>query len=420
MRVLFASTYDAHGGAARAAYRLYQGVSKLDTACLVVKARTSDNPEIVCAGGKYSSYWGKRCSQLAGLLGRRQERPDLPPQLSVAPASIESVDFARQITGFQPDIVHLHWICNDFLSLDDIAGLRKPVLWTLHDAWPFTGGCHVPGRCLRYQDSCGSCPFLSSTKEDDWSRRLHTQKRDCYSKIALTVVAPSRWLAAAARSSSLLSNVRVAVIPNGLDVSRFRPLDKLMSRDILGLPRDRALILFGGMGSTTDPNKGFSLLLQALSQVSEPGIDAELVVFGASRGDLPGDFPVQVHFLGTLHDGATLALAYSAADVMVVPSIQEAFCQTASEAMACGVPVVSFRTSGLLDIVEHGVDGYAAEPFDPADLLQGIFWALDPVRSTELCHNARAKAVQKFSLDAVAAQYHTLYEQIMTLHDKSL
>lgn len=413
MRVLFASTYDAHGGAARAAYRIYQGVGRLDTTRLVVKSRTSDNPDIVCARGKESTYWDKRCYQLASLLGRRQERPILPPQMSAPPASIESADFAREVADFQPDLIHLHWICNDFLSLDDVAGLRQPVLWTLHDSWPFTGGCHVSGGCLRYQESCGACPYLDGTTEDDRSRRIYTQKRDCYQGLGLNVAAPSHWLAASARSSSLMKHARVEVIPNGLDVSRFRPLDKVISRSIMGLPIDRTLILFGGMGSTTDPNKGFTLLLQALSEPAVARMDVTLVVFGASRGDLPGDFPVPVHFLGTLHDDATLALTYSSANVMVVPSIQEAFCQTASEAMACGVPVVSFGTSGLLDIVEHGVNGYAAKPFDPADLLQGIMWALDPARSAELSSNARNTAVTKFSLDVVAAQYHELYQQIM-------
>ncbi|HBG06013.1 MAG: hypothetical protein A2075_15620 [Geobacteraceae bacterium GWC2_58_44] len=413
MRVLFVSTYDAHGGAARAAYRLYQGISRIDTARLVVKHSTSENPDIVTAGGKQLSPWERRRLRLASLLGR-QVRPVLPPQLSAPPQEAESGDLAREITAFAPDVVHLHWICNDFLSLEELARLRQPVLWTLHDSWPFTGGCHVPLDCLRFQDACGSCPLLGSCAEHDWSRQLHGKKRDCYAALSLTVVAPSRWLAARARSSSLLGSARIEVIPNGLDVSRFRPLDKLMAREILGLPKDRKLMLFGGMSSTTDPNKGFDLLLQALSGMPERGGDAGLVVFGASGGELPADFPVPVHFLGTLHDDATLALAYSAADVMVVPSRQEAFCQTASEALACGVPVVCFGSSGLFDVVHHGVDGYAAQPFEPADLLRGILWALDPARSGELSRNARAKAVGKFSLEVVAAQYHELYEQIMT------
>jgi glycosyltransferase involved in cell wall biosynthesis len=232
----------------------------------------------------------------------------------------------------------------------------------------------------------------------------------------LTVVAISNWLGDCARASSLFRQTRVEVIPNGLDTKRYHPMDKVMARQILGLPQDKHLVLFGAINALRDARKGADFLFNALKELSRTGkTDAiELVVFGGSQPPAPPDLMFPAHYLGFLHDDVSLALLYSAADVMVVPSIQEGLGQTATEACACGTPVVAFDTSGLRDVVEHRKNGYLARVLDAADLARGIAWVLgDFGRHQALRQAARQKAVQEFDLTTVAKRYHMVFQDVV-------
>lgn len=416
MRVLQVSTYDNHGGAARAAFRLLAGLKPVCDVRMAVRTKESGDPLVEQVAGKHWTFVQKRAYQLRSLL-QRPSREQAPAGFSLPAADFFSADLAGAIDAFQPDLVHLHWLCNDYLSLEDLARIRRPVVWTLHDAWPFTGGCHVPGSCTAYRQQCGGCPVLGSNREDDLSRRLYGRKRQLFDGLDLTLVCPSRWMAECARASSLLGTRSIEVIPHGIDTDVFRPVDKSAARRALGMPEDRILILYGGMSSTRDPNKGYDLLSAALSGIDDPTWRdrACLVVFGAAeeeRGDVT--HPVTERHLGYLKDDLSLALAYAAADVMVVPSRRESFGQTALEALACGTPVVCFRTTGLVDIVDHRDNGYLAEPFDARDLGRGLLWASQPQLRSELGCKARQKAEQAFPLDLTAARHLALYRKLCT------
>jgi glycosyltransferase involved in cell wall biosynthesis len=416
MRALLVSTYDSHGGAARAAFRLFAALNReVKMGSLLVKTKKSQHPDIFPVPPKQWNYLQKKRYHALNLMMRFLRKKSVSPQgFSIPPEDFLSADLTGAVAAFQPDVVHLHWICNDFLSINDLTRIRQPLVWTLHDSWPFTGGCHVPGTCSRYQHSCGRCPYLDEQNENDLSHQIYLQKKASYAEKNITVVAPSHWLANCARSSSLFEGFRIEVIPNGLDTAIYRPVDQQFARQILGLPKDRSVILFGGMSSTVDPNKGFNILLEALagSSCSDWMKSASLVVFGANECQQTGHNPIPVRFLGTLTDDISLVLAYSAADVMVVPSLQEAFGQTASEALACGIPVVCFKTSGLVDIVDHQINGYLATSYDPADLLHGIKYVLNRERASQLKYNARKKATEVFSIATVAAKYQKLYQEL--------
>ena len=241
------------------------------------------------------------------------------------------------------------------------------------------------------------------------------RKRTSWKNLDLTIVTPSSWLGECAKESSLFSQTRVEVIPNGIDLNRFKPIDKNIARDILCLPKDKRLILFGTMSAINDQNKGFYLLKKAFKRFfSKEYKDIELVIFGSSKPKDEDDLGFKTHYLGHLNDEISLAVVYSAADVMIVPSIQEAFGQTASESLACGTPVVAFGNTGLSDIVEHQKNGYLAKPFDTGDLACGIKWVLeDDKRWKKLSENAREKVVNEFDIIRVAKRYTDLYKEIL-------
>jgi glycosyltransferase involved in cell wall biosynthesis len=197
-------------------------------------------------------------------------------------------------------------------------------------------------------------------------------------------------------------------LPNPIDIDVFSPILKTIARDLLRLDRSKKYVLFGAMGATSDPRKGFKELTKALSFLEN---DVELLVFGSSRPKVPLGFKQTTHYFGHLHDDLTLKVLYSSADVMVVPSQQEAFGQTATEAMSCGTPVVAFRHTGLLDIVDHKKNGYLALPFDEQDLASGIDWVLCSDDLQALGNHARNKIVEQFSTGKVLSSCIDLYDR---------
>jgi glycosyltransferase involved in cell wall biosynthesis len=382
---------------------------------MLVRAKQSTDSSVI----KDSHLFTKLGPPLNELPLRRYHQRD---RTLFSPQWVPDV-LATRVAAIEPDIVHLHWTCNGFLQIETLAKFQRPLVWTLHDMWPFTGGCHYTQTCDRYFQTCGACPQLHSRRQRDLSRWIWQRKAKAWSGLDLTLVAPSTWLADCAAASSLFQSRRIEVIPHGLDVDIYKPIERSQARALLNLPLKKPLVLFGAAaGVTNDPRKGFLLLSSALEQLGQSySPDAlELVIFGTSQAAQPLQFHFKTHFLGRLHDDLTLAILYSAADVMIVPSTQEAFGQTASEAMACGTPVVAFNATGLQDIVNHQQTGYLAKPFEAADLAQGIVWVLqDPERYQILSAQARQKAKQNFTLGHQAQDYRSLLSEIVAERDRS-
>ena len=412
MRILHLSTSDDRGGAARAAYRIHQGVQRigLGSRMLVQFKRGSDRTVVGPGTRLEKGIAGLRPSLdslLTQLYRHRQETLFSPALL---PDRLSS-----KVAVLNADVIHLHWMADGFLRIGTLKRFQKPLIWTLHDMWAFTGGCHLDNGCGRYKASCGMCPMLASSKERDLSRWVWQRKHKAWQRLNLTVVTPSRWLADCARASALFKDVRVEVIPHGLDVERFKPSNQRFARELLLLPQDKKLILWGSEANIGKRLKGFYLLDPSLRELAKVGWGSrtELVVFGASEPANPPHLPVRVHYLGRLQDEVSLALLYAAGDVLVVSSPQEAFGQVASEAMACGLPVVAFGATGLLDIVDHQRNGYLAEPFAPECLARGIVWVLeDAERWQSLSRRARQKAETEFALPLMAERYAHLYREV--------
>jgi glycosyltransferase involved in cell wall biosynthesis len=409
INVLHLSTSDIDNGGARAAYRLHQGLCSLGCKSqMLVRAKFSSDASVLAEKSALTKL-GPLLSELPLRFYSERSSAMFSPQWSPDV-------FSQRIQQYAPDIINIHWVCNGYLQIETLAKFRQPLVWTLHDMWPFTGGCHYNDSCENYKVSCGSCPQLHSDLSWDLSRWIWQRKLRAWQNIDLTIVATSSWMAECARSSSLFKKLRIEVIPLGLDTEKYKPVDKYFARDILNLPQTKKLILFGALDATTDPRKGSSLLFDALRKLRGTNWESqmELCVFGSSKPDKPNDLEFKVHYLGYLKDDIALALVYSAADVMIVPSLQEAFGQTASESLSCGTPVVAFNTTGLKDIIDHQKNGYLANPFEVDDLANGIVWILEnETRCQELQENARQKSLKKFKSETQAQHYLSLYRDLL-------
>lgn len=420
MKILHLSTNDVGGGAARAAYRLHQGLKGigLESQMLVQEKHSHDETVIAPKIRLFQGIAQAKLTFEALPLKFYRQRKNTPFFIQWLPDRI-----IPQVALINPDIINVHWISGAFMQIETLAKLKQPLVWTLHDMWGFTGGCHVTGECDRYKISCGTCPQLNSHREKDLSHWVWQRKAKAWKNLNITLVSPSHWLAECARSSSLFHNLPIKVIPHGLDTQKYRPISQHSAREILNLPQDKKLILFGAIQATSDKNKGFHLLQPALQQLSQSGWrdNLEILIFGASQPENPPDLGFKTHYLGHLHDDISLATTYSAADVMLVPSLQESFGQTASESLACGTPVVAFNSTGLKDIVNHQQNGYLAQPYEAQDFAQGINWILEnEQRLQKLSFYAREKAEREFTVERQSHRYSDLFHEILDIKNPSL
>ncbi|QSJ15469.1 glycosyltransferase family 4 protein [Nostoc sp. UHCC 0702] len=408
----------AEGGAgdARAAYRLHQGLLRLGiNSQMLVQNKKIDDQTVISYPNKLGQIISKLRPSLDALplkfYGHSKQNP-IYMRLQWLPNNITS-----QIATLNPDIINLHWICDGFVPIEALAKFNKPIVWTFHDLWAFTGGCCYNKECDRYTKSCGNCPILGSNQASDLSSWVWRRKAKAWQNLKLTIVTPSKWLAECAKSSSLFQNTPIKVIPYGLDLDRYKPIEQQTARKILNLPQNKQLILFGAISATSNQRKGFHLLQPALQKLSQAGWKdkIELIVFGASQPENPTEFGFQAHYLGKLNDDISLALVYCAADVFVAPSIQDNLPNTVLEAIACGTPCVTFNIGGMPDMIEHQKNGYLAQPYQIEDLAQGIAWVIEnKERYKKLCDRAREKAEQEFNLELAARSYLSVYEEART------
>lgn len=415
MKILIVNTYDIHGGAARAVYRLHKALLEAGmNSQMLVQSKSSDDFTVLGPQTKFQKAMSKLRPTLDSIPVRRYPERT---KTFFSPSWLPFAGLVDKINSLNPDVVHLNWIVGGMMRIEDLTFIKAPIVWCLNDMWAFTGGCHYDEGCAGYQKQCGLCPVLGSTKKNDLSRKVYLRKQSSYSLLpTMTIVGVSKWLADCASSSSLFKNNPIVTLPNPIDTQTFAPFNKLEARKLFNLQQDKKLILFGAIGATSDPRKGYSELLQAIEHLPN---EYELVVFGSSEPQIPQGFKQKTHYLGHLNDNLSLRVLYSAADVMVVPSLQEAFGQTATESLSCGTPVVAFGATGLLDIVDHQINGYLAKPFDIQDLASGIDWVLNHVKPELLATAARSKVLRDFDSQVVAKKYVDLYKDVI-LRNNSL
>lgn len=408
MDVLFVNTFEKSGGAARAAYRIFSEIRKhpLAVRYLTLTKEDPDDPHI--SGHLRSSAVGMLAEELARLdripLRFYPRRQPVPFSLDFWPNPLRI-----RLKHFKSKLIHLHWVGAGLLGMEELARVTCPIVWTLHDTWAFTGGCHYTQGCEGFRGLCGCCPQLGSRSESDHSRYLMRRKTTAFEKLDITVVTPSRWLAEMAGQSSLFAGKRIEVIPNGLDTEVFKPMPKSVARECLGIQPDVPVLLFGAQ-SVTDPRKGWDLLCDAVRYVKTP---LTLLVFGHGKVFAEHAPHVTIRQLGSVADDTGLAQVYSAADAFVCPSREDNLPNTVVEALACGTPCAAFAVQGLPDMIDHQNNGWLARPFDSTDLAQGIDWLLRHPEPERLRQAARSKAVSDYSLTVMGNRYMALYGEVL-------
>lgn len=410
MRVLIVNSADLEGGAARAAYRLHEALIRAGIGSrLLVRSKTSNDNAVDGPRSAADRFMVK----VRGVTEQWPLRayPNATGAL-FSPAWMPFSGMVDRINGSDADIVHLHWITGGMMRIEDLARIDKPIVWSLHDMWAFTGGCHYDDGCGRYMTRCGACPVLGSAKTSDLSTKVFDRKAATFGKAGhMTIVGLSSWMADAAARSTLFKDKRVVNLPNPIDTSVFAPQDRAAAKHALGLPTEKPLVLFGAMNATADPRKGFAHLSAALRAI--PSGTMELGVFGADRPARPPDLGHPVHYLGRFSEDRSLCTLYNAADVTVVPSVQENLSNTIVESLACGTPAVGFAIGGNSDMIVDRVNGALARPFDASDLAACISWTVEPQRSASLRENARRTAMERFDAPVVAERYRTLYTEVL-------
>ncbi len=408
MKVVHLAYGDGGGGAFKAAHRIHRGLRDLgmDSTMLVARRVTGD-PDVVDAGSPAGRIWANLATYL-----------DLLPWkvLGVPRRDFSSLAWVGNRVGSRvhalcPDIVQLHWICAGFMRIETLATLQRPLVWRLADMWALAGAEHLVGTDERYLHGYTRQRRPAGESGPDLNRWVWNRKRRTFARIGdLTIVTPSRWLARCASQSILLRDRRVEVIPTGQDTTLYRPVPRHIARELLRLPRDARFVMAASM-ELGDKNKGVHLLLQALESLRGRGY--RLLLLGDPPRTLP-QLPIETHWIGRLHDDVSLALAYSAANVFVAPSMQENLANTVIEAMACGIPCVAFDVGGMPDIIRPERNGYLARAFETDDLARGIVAILE---SGEACERfgqeARHTVVTEFSMALQAQRYAGLYADVL-------
>lgn len=418
LRVLIGSANERDGGAAVAAGRLRDGLLTAGQSTLMfVQTPGPTNPSTLAPKGQLQRTVARARSGLDALPLRRY-----PARKSAFAVNWLPRFFPAWPNDWNADIVHLHWINAGFMSLRDMTKIRQPVVWTMHDMWPITGGCQYDEECGRYVVGCGKCPVLKSSDSGDISARRLKAKRSGYRDMNLTVVSPTRWLAECAGAAPVFSGKRIEVIRNGLDLQKFKPLDRVFARHALGLPQGRPVILFGAVNANTDPRKGHDLLQNAMARLrTDHRVDgAVLAVFGSSPPRREISFGFETFHFGHLNDDISLALLYAASDVFVAPSRQDNLPNTVAEALACGTPCVAFKVGGMPDLINHQNNGYLAKPFDPIDLAEGLVWSLknDEGHAKKISEAARRFALDELDLNKQTQRHLELYRELLQTREE--
>lgn len=423
LRVIHLNTYDGNGGAGRACLRLNDALNAVGVQSEVMAYYKFGQDAKI---GSFSKSPFAKAMAIFNIMAERY-LAKLFVKAVKTPFSLQW--FGKSIFKHPAlqtaDIIHLHWVNHGFLSpkfLAQLDELERPIVWTFHDSNAFTGGCHVRYNCEHFHQQCGNCPVLRFEGKNDISHTNWLRKQKAYSKLNFHVVAPSKWMAASVKESSLLGLRKTTVIPNTIETDVFKPYVKAEAKQILKIPANHFVLMSGFMPSKNDKHKGAQYLIAALNELAArpeiPNDKIELVIFGNKNEKNMPNFPFKTTFLGTINKDEHLAKCYAAADAFITPSLEDNLPNTVMESLACATPVIAFTTGGIPDMVKHLENGYLAKYKDATDLADGIEWLFLHEDKEAIQKEARKTILNHFAPNVIAAQHEELYLELLNAMPK--
>jgi glycosyltransferase involved in cell wall biosynthesis len=460
LRILQVSTVDIGGGAEKVAWTLFQAYrGRGHRSSLAVGSKRSEDPDVLVIPNEASRTWwadGRRSASLriraldghvpgaswaARVLGWCAEpRRSLEHALGIEDFNYPGTRRLIALPRVPPDIIHCHNLHGDYFDLRAIPSLSRqvPVILTLHDGWLLSGHCAHSFDCDRWKTGCGSCPDLTiypAIRRDatafNWQR-----KRDIYAKSRLHVATPSRWLMQKVKQSILCPGMAEAqVIPNGVDLSIFRPAERQVTRTSLGIPGGAKVLLFTANSIRRNPWKDYKTLRAAVTEVAD-GLAEQPLLFIALGEEAPPEQigRAEARFVPYQNDPKAVASYYQAADIYVHAARAETFPMTVLEALACGTPVVATAVGGIPEQVKgvrsaecgvrnetdslniYGPDeatGVMVPPGDAHGMARAIARILtDNGLREALGKNAARDARQRFDLERLVDDYLSWYEEL--------
>ena len=321
------------------------------------------------------------------------------------------IDLSKQSLIKEADVIHLHWINGQYLSyrsINNLICLGKPIVWTFHDSWAMTGGCHVRYGCSNFKIGCGRCHELNSTNSNDITKLIFEKKRRYYHADKITTISPSAWMYHNVCESMLFRNSNNYQIGNPLDTELFTS-SKKDRKD------NQIKILFGSSGLAAK-HKGTSFFLDAMKKIKAdyPDITKKIIIqiFGTEEKEYAQIDGYKVELLGVINTEVGMAITYQNADIYVFPSLDDNLPGTVMESLSCSTPVVCFKTGGVPEMVQHKINGYVAKYKNVEDLAKGIIWVISNNLNNCLGINGRRWIVENYNQKKIAKEYLKVYEEL--------
>ncbi len=417
MRIVHLS-YALSGGAGRACVRLHEALLGVGIDSMV--AYVQGAAAAVPASEAIRCFSRQRRMRFERLLLRMHARRQIFSSWS---NNILPVGFIPELLRMRPDVVHIHWVGGGLLPTWQWRRLRAPIVVTLHDMQPFTGGCHFTCGCQRFIKGCGRCPQLGSNRTYDISRLrvwlIVSTMADM--GVRLAVVAPSDWMARSAVWCFVFRRLgcKVEKIGYCLDLDRFCPGARVVDRQRLGLRNDDTVILAGAAGGMQDQRKGLALMPAIMDLLARncPKRSWKLLSFGGTAPPWEGGNGWRSHHIGNIDDDTALRELYSVSDLCVVPSIEDNSPLVAHEALACGCPLVSSRVGGVPELVQEGHTGALAEFPEAMQLAQAVLRAVLAEDGERWRVHCREFALANFAPARQGERYCDVYRRLMKRND---
>jgi len=414
MKILHLAYSDDYGGASVAMKKIHKALQSyspdVSSSIAVIDRKGNDEHIISLSSTFFEQIWAYVRTRLAYKIVALLQKTSNSSGRSV---NIFPSNVLNRINAIDFDILHLHWIGNETIKIEDLIKIRKPILWTFHDTWAMLGAEHTDITFSeRFVEGYSKENKASTSSGLDVDRWTWERKLKIFSSVRITPIAVSTWLASEIKRSKIWNSSQPVVIPNCINNQQWEIGDKQLSKSNLGIAQTQKVVAFGAINAFSDKLKGYQLLKEALLSLSERyNENVLLLLFGDPFvGEIELDGNIKVKSIGVLREINELNKVYSCADVVVVPSYIETFGQVAAEAIACGTPVVAFNNSGPVDIIRPGFNGYLSNAYSITDMADKIKQALE----TNWDPDAMKDDIQyRFSDKVVAEKYTAVYKELL-------